>query len=552
MTTKRTVLLQVLTFCLAVSISAAFADEPVCKKKLIELGWDIPTTEYIAKHWREMEANAPFSGVMYDLVATSPDGRRCASQTLFTRDAWEREWFESCVRDLDSCEFQRYRDNFIRVNFSPADFAWDDEEAWKNVCDKSAICAWAARETNGSLCFDFESYGSALFRYDSRSGMTFQDAKALARRRGAEMCSAIVGEFPQVKILCLWMNSINVAAGKMEDPDRALRGSGYGLLPAFIDGLLDALTPEALLIDGCETGYYMNGSSQYDRAACDMLLATGPCVALVSPENRKKYRAQVQAGFGFYLDMYSNPEGSTYYRGPEEGETRFDRLAANLRAAVNASDQYVWVYGEQKRWWKPENAKSDDDWVSWEEALPGVADLVDELDDPKAAIQRLKRRVFELKDAKDLIVNGDFSDVADGRPTSWNTWQIETEPVGKFVAEDGRAVLKGMANGCYIQTISVKPGERYLVVAKAKRQACAATIRIRWQDRNSKWVNEGLDVFIESDDASETDENGMRELVGAVVVPQDTYKLVVLLSASGSESEGVAAFDDVRVYGTNL
>ena len=83
------------------------------------------------------------------------------------------------------------------------------------------------------------------------------------------------------------MNSVNFAAGRSENPDFVLRTGYYGLLPAFIDGMLDAVAPETTLIDGCEAGYYMNGAAQYDRATCDMLLATGPAVRLVSPENRK-------------------------------------------------------------------------------------------------------------------------------------------------------------------------------------------------------------------------------------------------------------------------
>ena len=522
------------------------AAEPV-KKKLIELGWDIPTTEYLAKHWREMEENAPFDGVIYDLVGKSPDGAQYASQRLFTKDAWNREWFNSCVEDLKSCQFERFHDNFIRINFYPADFDWADDEAWNNVCEKAAVCAWVARETGGNLCFDFESYGAQMFKHNASTGRSFEESKRIARRRGAEMCAAIVKEYPEVTILCLWMNSINVAAGRSPKPDLILRDFSYGLLPSFIDGLLDSVVPETILIDGCENGYYLNGN-EYDRAACDVFLETGPSVALVAPENRKKYRTQTRVGFGFYLDMYSNPEGSRYYRGPEEGETRFERLEINLRAALNAADQYVWVYGEQKRWWAPDDHNKP--WTSWEEALPGLSRLIDELNNPQKVLQDLKKRVLDDKSSVNLARNADFERVdANGRPLEWSTWQIETNPTGEFVAENGAAVIKHAVNAVYIQSIPVEPGQRYFVTCKASEQGeNSAGIRIRWNDSDGRWTQQSLDVLSFIDPSSDPDEQGRREIVATAVVPDKAYKLVLLLTSSGGDPNGSASFDDVRIY----
>ena len=539
-------ILTVLT--VAAAASCAFAqDQP--KKKLIELGWDIPTTQYIREHWREMEKDAPFDGIVYDLTAQNEDGKGVASQSLFTPDPWKKEWFEPCVHDLEACNFQCYKKNFIRINFYPTPFDCADEECWKNVCEKAAICAWVARETKGGLCFDFESYGAEMFKHDPATGRSFDESKKLARRRGAEMCEAVCKEYPEVVVLCLWMNSINTDAGRSEYPDLTLRRSGYGLLPSFIDGMLDAVAPETTLVDGCENGYYMNGSAQYDRAACDMLLATGPAVRLVSPENRKKYRLQVQAGFGFYLDMYSNPEGSPYYRGAEPGETRLDRLVANLRSALAASDEYVWIYGEQKRWWAPENAKSDDDWTSWEEALPGLTDRIFGLADPNLTLNLLKKSVLNDPDAVNLCVNGDFSEAdASGKPASWDFWQIETHPTGKFKAVDGAAVIEGAQNGCFLQSVEAKPGEMFLVTGKVKSTGESfGNFRVRWQGERKNWVSQTLDVMVYPDFDAQPDESGYVELTGYAVVPDDARYLVLLLSATGSEEE-VVTYDDVKIF----
>lgn len=543
----------VFTVALALAISQAIAladNYATPRKKLIELGWDIPTTRYLKERWREMEENAPFDGVVYDLVATNVNGDVDSSQTLFTPNRWNRDDFQTCVDDLKACDFQRYKHNFIRINFHPANFDWQDDDAWNAVSEKGAVCAWVAKETNGNLCLDFESYGAQLFRYDAEKNLSFDEAKALARRRGAQFGDAVVAEKPDVVFLCLWMNSINYHAGRSERPDSILRGGHYGLLPSFIDGLLDAAAPETRFVEGCENGYYMNGREEYQRASLNALLTTGPGVALVSPENRAKYRAQVSSGFGFYLDMYSNPEGSSYYRGPEPGETRFDRLCANLTAAWDAADEYVWVYGEQKRWWAPEN---NAEWKSWEEALPGITDFIDELSNPDGFLVKLKDSIFNSSVAKNLIVNGDFADRStqpDGTPSfaNWGTWRYE-ESYGKFIDAQGKPGIRGDISACYIQSVPAEPGKFYFVYGKiGMDESVDANLTARWQDADGRWVSEWQDVRIVPKLDSKPDANGRREAYARVKVPTDAHKLVVLLSASATTTEGTATFDDVRVY----
>ncbi len=542
----RVLLLALAVACAFVSSIAAGAEpNSTPKKKMIELGWDIPTTGYLREHYREMESNAPFDGVIYDLVAKAQDGEPCSSQSLFSPKRWNRDDFISCVNDLESCDFKRYRDNFIRINFHPAGFDWSDDAAWDAVCEKGAICAFVARETHGGLCFDFESYGAALFRWNPDSGRSFDETRTLARKRGAQFCRAIVDEFPSVTILCLWMNSINYGAGRTARPEEILRGASYGLLPSFIDGLLDASAPETRFVEGCEHGYYMNGASEYMRSSLDAISTTGPGAALVSPENRAKYRAQTTSGFGFYLDMYSNPEGSTYYRGPEPGETRFDRLRANLTAAYDAAEEYVWVYGEQKRWWAPENGK---EWTSWEEALPGVTDLVMELVDPQGALTAIKERL-ESNATPNLVVNGDFKTKSGANAfENWGTWRHE-ESRGSFLEVDGVAAIKGDSNACYIQAIPVEPGKKYFVAGKIGTMGdVSGSLTARWQNAEQRWTAESRDVRIRATDDGELDESGRREAFGVVAVPEEARFLVLLLSASAADADAVATFDDVRVY----
>ena len=542
----RSFLLAIVVACACVGTVASGAEpNGLPKKKLIELGWDIPTTSYLKEHYREMEKNAPFDGVIYDLVATSSGGKTCSSQALFSPERWNRDDFKGCVADLNGCDFQRYHDNFIRINFHPAGFDWSDDDAWSAVSEKGAICAYVARETRGDLCLDFESYGAAMFRWDPQSGRGFDETRALARKRGAQFGKAIVAEYPDVTMLCLWMNSINYSAGRAPRPEEVLRGSSYGLLPSFIDGLLDASAPETRFVEGCENGYYMNGAAAYIKSSLDAISATGPGAALVSPENRAKYRAQTTSGFGFYLDMYSNPEGSRYYRGPEPGETRFDRLRANLTAAFDAAEEYVWVYGEQKRWWAPQNGG---EWTSWEEALPGVTELILELGDPQGALVATKERL-EANGAKNLILNGDFkAKSGENAFQNWSSWRHE-DSHGRFLEVDGVAAIQGDTNACYLQAVPVEPGKKYFISAKIGTQGDAyGALTARWQNAERGWTEESNDVRLACGDEGNRDAAGRVETLGVVTVPSGARYLVLLLSGAAGSSDAITTFDDVKIY----
>ncbi|MCF0234095.1 MAG: hypothetical protein HUK22_03855, partial [Thermoguttaceae bacterium] len=525
--------------------AAAEDDRP--HKKLIQLGWDIPTTEYMRRHWETMDRDEPFNGLIYDLATKDAEGRVCASQSLFQKFPWNRADFESCLEDLKACKFKNLRYNFIRINFYPVDFEWTDDEAWAAVAEKARICAEIARETNGGICFDFESYGKELFRYSRDRDGSFAAAKKLARRRGEQFGRAIFEEYPNVVVLALWLNSINFNAGRMQDPDSLLRLDGYGLLPSFIDGLLDASTPGATLVDGCELGYYMNSRAEFERAALDALLTTGPGAALVAPENRAKYRARAQIGFGFYLDMYANPEGSPYYRAPNPGETRFDRLLANLNDALAAADEYVWVYGEQKRW-RPREDESAVEGTSWEDAIPGLTAALRRLRDGETQTLDEEEAALEADGAPNLIQNGDFAATSGPNQfVNWSHWIHEGTP-GQVVAIDGKAALKGAVDACFIQPVPVNSRSIYFFSAKTKSTGEGlAVLRARWNDGNG-WIAEAQDTIVFPLEDAKPDAGGWIKISGRTSVPANAKKLVLLLGAKNCAADDVVIFDDVKVY----
>ncbi|MDO4587928.1 MAG: hypothetical protein Q4C95_11625 [Planctomycetia bacterium] len=517
------------------------------RKKLIELGWDIPSTQFLKKNWEEMEATTPFDGVIYHL---NPPGK-ISSQAIWDARPWNKDDYAVCIDDLNSCHFKQFTDNFIRINFSPANIQWDDDAAWKIIMEKVSICAWVSQASgNKGVAPDFESYGETLFQYKTDSGLSWEESKALAFRRGSEFVQAIASYQPNAVVLCLWMNSINSAAGRSSNPDSILSASSYGLLPSFINGMLSAAPDEMILIDGCENGYYYNSQEEYQRAALNMLLWTGSAMKLVDPELKQKYRRQVRAGFGFYLDMYSNPEGNIYYRGPKEGGTRMDRLSDNLSFAVNASDEYVWIYGEKHRWWGVSEDAPES--LNWEVALPGLNDIIWQIKNPKLAAQKIFERMQKENPGVNLLQNGHFKQGNEGElPQNWGSWQIENKPAGNLhwsQDHEGCALAQKVSNGCFIQSLDVKENERYYFRVKVKtNRLSSVSVRLRWQTADSKWIHEDLDpIFVV--DSKTASVNDFNIIEGLAVVPQGVGRIVVLLSASGQSENDFVLFDNAELY----
>jgi hypothetical protein len=341
-----------------------------------------------------------------------------------------------------------------------------------------------------------------------------------------------------------------------------LASQSYGLYPAFIDGWLDAIPPTITLVDACESAYLYNGEQQFLDAA---VLIRGACQELVSPENRAKYRAQVQVGFGIYLDAYWNPKEPKWMPWYIDGKggPRVDRLRANVATALRVADEYVWVYGEKFRWWPTPNKGVNPQ--SWPEALPGCEQALRFARNP---VEFARAQIAELQKAgklANLARNGDFGSdravsidgVADDwkqgkAPAGWHTWQEETSK-GSFTWDrDVGAAAKGAAraahvhNGCFIQSHKAAPGERYAIRAVRKLQGKGdAWIRIRWQNPDGKWMAEELDKLILCDGPRDQ----WDELFGVVDVPEGAGRLVILLGAARQASpEDVAWYDDVQLH----
>jgi hypothetical protein len=570
------------------SASLAGAQQETARsKKLIELGWGSPDTATLRAHLVEME-KTPFAGIAINVTGKDDAGNTIAVRQAFSNVPWKKAWFQSSIDDLKAIRSKKLTDNFIQVGANPGNVEWFDDAGWKQVVEHWRIAAQIAKEGGlKGIFFDPEPYERPndqldYFAQSGRDKHTLEEYQVKARQRGKEIISVVAAVDPSLKIFTLYMNSANAIALKSSAPDEVVRLASFNLYPAFINGWLDAAPPTMIFVDGCEmASYYYNNRTQYLEGAN---MIRNEASALVAPENRAKYRAQVQNGPAFYLDAYTNPPESAWYI-DSKGSTPAARLAVNAQSAVEASDEYVWIYGEKYRWWPTGNGSVSPQ--SWEDAMPGINDALVSAVNPEGLVQRKIDAAQATGSLVNLLQNGNFAKPTAGANaqekatldwgnagdlTHWSNWQADNSK-GSFGLDDkvnrdgsakdgsakdgsakdgsGAARLSGVGEGCLIQTIKVKPGEVYAFRAWTRKQGQGANwVRVRWMTEDSKWTNLASDVQLFP--TKSVDGSPWSKIEGTITVPEGSGQLLILLNAKYQTGEQNATwYDDVQLYRIN-
>lgn len=556
--------------------SPAFAQtESRTRKKLIQLGWDKPTAATLRANLAQMD-QTPFDGALIGVRGKDDNGKEVEARLAFSNVPWKKEWFQQSVDDLKVVRSQakKLTENFIQVGANPGNVDWFDDAGWEQVIDHFRIAAWIAKEGNlKGIIFDPEAYTKPHRQFDyslqAQTGKhSFEQYQAKARQRGREVISAIASVDPNLMLYTLFMLSVHENVAKSDYPQAALLSSGYNLYPAFINGWLDAAPPSMIFVDGCEIqGYLADSQLDFLRSAN---LMRNTALNLVAPENHQKYLSQVQASFGIYLDAYINPPTS-FWHIDSEGSTPTKRLQTNVQYAIDAANEYVWIYGEKYRWWPTTNGSVNPQ--SWGDVLPGVHDALLSTTRPQMIAQKTIAQAQMSGKSINLLKNGDFSEKkpnvvspennkqdwnAVGAPAGWSTWQTgysqgtfsQDDSVNYGDGEGGSARVAGTSSGCFIQAINVKPGESYIASAWMRQTGNGVGwIGVRWQTSAGKWTDEPSDVMIVNPPGSQT--ASWQKLESVVTVPAHAGKLVMLLSAGGQpKTQDVVWFDDAQIHKT--
>jgi hypothetical protein len=312
-------------------------------KRLIEFGWDEPDTAFMRRHIAQME-RSPFDGCVFHVSYATPGGS-------FLSGAWGRRAFSAAelapaVADLQATPFQRFTDNFLRFNTVPGDVDWFDDLS--AVLANARLAAQVARQGQAKgVLFDVEQYNAPLFTYGAQRearARGWDGYAAQVRRRGREVMEAFQDGYPDLTVFLTFGYSVPWL--ESQGGARPLAACDYGLLVPFLDGMVEAAGGGTRLVDGYEPAYFHEGDTTTFVAAY-RTLTEGLLPIVADPV---AYRRRLSVGFGLWLDVewrtrgWNGADGRKNFYTPEAFE-------ASVRAALEAADEYVWIYSETPRWW---------------------------------------------------------------------------------------------------------------------------------------------------------------------------------------------------------
>ena len=335
-------------------LSIVPAEAPVPAVKLIEYGWDTPSPEFVRTHIEDM-VRRPFDGVIVRL----PDG----GGDVFQPKSWNAERLALQIPILRDIKWQSFDSNFLAM-YATSSMDWYDDDDWRAVTEHAAFMARAAREGHfKGLMFDPEPYGPSPWSYSAQlhaSVHAFADYEVAVRRRGREFMRALQREYPGLDLLTFHGYSFFLPAGASPDintRENILTRHSWGLLPAFLDGMLEEGDSSTRITDGHEQSYFFERPEDFARGAAEVRRGAIP---YVSSELRAKYARQVQVAQPVYLDWIFG-----YYRAsrPNVADGLSDEQRALLAEhhtyyTMKNADRYVWSYSEKMNWWTGERLPS--------------------------------------------------------------------------------------------------------------------------------------------------------------------------------------------------
>jgi hypothetical protein len=308
-------------------------------KKLIEWGWDEPGTRFLRDNVETME-QMPFDGLVFHA-----DSGRGGSLTweMWGPRKFDVAEFQHAIDDLRAARFRKFTELFLRVNVTPGNTDWFDDAAFRTVIANFALAADVARQgAVRGFMFDVEQYNEQLFDYRKQkhhAAKSFAEYQAKVRERGRQWIAAVAGRYPKITILLTFgYNITRPQAGS----DRST--AGYGLLADFLDGVWEACPAGVTIVDAWESSYTYKQPEQFHKAY-EAIKKTSAAWSAVP----QKY-ARVQAGFGIWLDCNWRSAG-WHVEDVAKNFFKPNEFERSVRAGLEISDKYVWIYTEEPRWW---------------------------------------------------------------------------------------------------------------------------------------------------------------------------------------------------------
>lgn len=118
----------------------------------------------------------------------------------------------------------------------------------------------------------------------------------------------------------------------------------FGLLPDFLDGMVEGATGNTEFVDGYELAYGYRTDEEYAKGRADMLASVKRSSI---PDACAK---RLRVGFAVYMDQ-GWPTLGWHVDDPEKNRLSPLEFEFCLNRAMAHSDKYVWSYSEQPNWW---------------------------------------------------------------------------------------------------------------------------------------------------------------------------------------------------------
>ena len=471
---------------------------------------------------------------------------------------WTREMFGNRAAVLRSFAAHRgLRESLIFGNFMPRKrLGWDDDKAWGVFARNLGLLAGLAKEGGlRGLFLDNEDYpGAKQWRYDARKdGPDYDRIRKLAHRRGLEAGRAIFARHPSAVVMFFWALSENFAYYRTDGDMNRMRERIGDVWPDYLEGLMEAMPPDAKLVDGDENGYFNDaGEFDYYKKYWEQAQAAR---ALLSSDGLKRYVRHLSVSSGIYLDMYVNKPtpGNCWYFGPGADGTRVSRFTANVDQGARVASDYLWIYGEKHAlidWrWDVPHAQSmrrkqyadriGEGRFTWNSVLPGTTASLRAVTDPAGLASEIFDADDVAKRAGDCLPKG-----------LWDTWCDESLSKGLMTRSDTSDLPPGfkgdvlcasnVVRGCFIKTFPVVPGKLFAVSAWAKGRG---VVDITWSGKG-KLTNSARHYGLCFDD----DSTGWRRLMTCVCTQPCMDHMVIHASTAHRKDVGeITRFADIRI-----